>query len=119
MGCAALGSLVLVLIALQTIRASMLADRQTQINSMVNFAGKLVGSFLAYERAGTLTRNEAQAKAKLALSSPAGLRGNNNRLNGVSTVREEDHHPVPRFIRSDAPAIGNHLELASVIICIQ
>lgn len=67
-GCSALGALVLVLVALQTIRSSMLEDRRAQIKLMVTLAGKEVGIFLAQEKAGTLTRAEAQAKAKQALS---------------------------------------------------
>jgi methyl-accepting chemotaxis protein len=67
-GCAALGMLILVLIALHTIRSSMLEDRQAQITMMVSLAGKQAGTYLALEKAGTLTRDEAQAKAKQALS---------------------------------------------------
>ena len=68
-GCATLGALVLVLVALQTIHSTMLEDRQSQIRLMVSFAGKQAASFLAQEKAGTLTRDEAQAKAKQALST--------------------------------------------------
>ncbi len=68
-GCAALGALVLALVALQTIRSTMLEDRQAQIRLTVDFAGKLAASFVAQEKAGTLTRDEAQAKAKQALSA--------------------------------------------------
>ena len=67
--CAAMGALVLALVALQTIRSTMLEDRQAQIRLMVNFAGKQVASFVALEKAGTLSRDEAQAKAKQALST--------------------------------------------------
>jgi methyl-accepting chemotaxis protein len=67
-GCAALGMLILVLIALHTIRSSMLEDRQAQIRQMVTLAGKQAGVYLALEKAGTLTRDEAQAKARQALS---------------------------------------------------
>ena len=59
-GCAALGMLILVLIALHTIRSSMLEDRQAQIKQMVSLAGKQAGVYLALEKAGTLTRDEAQ-----------------------------------------------------------
>jgi len=67
-GFAAVGALVLVLIALQTIRTSMLEDRQAQIRLMVTLASKQVGVYVAQEKAGTLSRDEAQAKAKQALS---------------------------------------------------
>ncbi|MFB0934249.1 MAG: cache domain-containing protein, partial [Propionivibrio sp.] len=67
-GCAALGALILVFISLQTIRSSMLTDRQEQIRSTVNLAAKQVGVYVALEKAGTLSRDEAQAQAKKALS---------------------------------------------------
>ncbi len=67
-GCAALGTLILAFIALQTIRSSMLEDHKGQIAMTVALAGNTVGIYLAEEKAGTLTREEAQAKAKQALS---------------------------------------------------
>ena len=67
-GCATLGSLILVLIALQTIRSTMLEDRQTQIKSTLNLASKQVAVYVALEKAGTLSREEAQARAKQALT---------------------------------------------------
>ena len=67
-GCAALGALILVLIALQTIRSSMLEDHKDQIAMTAALAGNTVSVYLAEEKAGTLTREEAQAKAKQALS---------------------------------------------------
>ena len=67
-GCAALGTVVLVLIALQTMRASMLEDRRAEIRMMANLAGKQAEFFLAMEKAGKMTRAEAQARAKEALS---------------------------------------------------
>ena len=67
-GCAALGAAILVLISLQSIRSTMLEDRQAQIESVVTFAGKLVGVYVAEEKAGRLTRDEAQARARQALS---------------------------------------------------
>ena len=67
-GCAALGALILVFISLQTIRSSMLEDRQAQIRSMVNLAAKQVDVYVALAKAGTLSRDEAQAQAKKAMS---------------------------------------------------
>jgi methyl-accepting chemotaxis protein/methyl-accepting chemotaxis protein-3 (ribose and galactose sensor receptor) len=67
-GCAALGTVVLVLIALHTMRASMLEDRRTEIKMMANLAGKQAEAFLALEKSGKLTRDEAQARARQALS---------------------------------------------------
>jgi methyl-accepting chemotaxis protein len=59
---------VLVLIALQTMRASMFENRRAEIRMMANLAGKQAEAFLALEKAGKLTREEAQARAKQALS---------------------------------------------------
>lgn len=67
--CAALGAVVLAVVALQTIRSTMLEDRQAQIRLTVDFAGKLAASFVAQEKSGKLSREEAQAKAKEALST--------------------------------------------------
>ena len=67
-GCAALGALILVFISLQTIRSSMLAGRQEQIRSTVNLAAKQVDVYVALEKAGTLSREDAQAQAKKAMS---------------------------------------------------
>lgn len=67
-GCAALGTVVLALIALQTMRSSMLDDRRAEIKMMVSLAGKQAETYLSLEKVGTLTRAEAQAKAKQALS---------------------------------------------------
>ncbi|MEI7614448.1 MAG: methyl-accepting chemotaxis protein [Betaproteobacteria bacterium] len=67
-GCATLGSLILVMVALQTIRSAMLEDRQTQIKSSLTLARKQVGVYIAQEKAGKLTRAEAQARAKEALT---------------------------------------------------
>ncbi|QWT44886.1 methyl-accepting chemotaxis protein [Azospira inquinata] len=68
-GGTALGILVLVTLALHTLHDSMLADRQSQILSVVRYGGKLVESFVAQEKAGTLTREEAQRRAIQALGS--------------------------------------------------
>jgi len=70
-GCAALGVVVLVFIALQTVHSSMVADRQEQIRSTINLAAKQVGVYVALEKSGKLSRDEAQVLAKQAI---AGLR---------------------------------------------
>jgi len=67
-GCAALGALILVFVALQTIHASILDERKAQISSMINLAVKQVSVYVALEKAGTLSRDEAQAQAKQAMS---------------------------------------------------
>lgn len=67
-GCAALGTLILAFMALQTIRSSMIADREEQIRATVTLASKQVQAFLAQEKAGALTRDEAQARARQAVS---------------------------------------------------
>lgn len=92
-GCCVLGALVLALLALQTIHSSMLGVRQAQIKLIVSLASKEAEIFLAQEKAGTLTRYEAQAKAKEAISA---LRSGDDYvfvrdLEGMTLV-----HPDPR-----------------------
>ena len=70
-GCAAIGTLILVFVALQNAHSSMLADRQEHIRSTVNLAAKQVGAYVALEKSGKMPREEAQARAKEAV---AGLR---------------------------------------------
>ena len=92
-GFATLGALVLVFIALQSIRSSMLADRQDQIRMTLTLVSKQVGVYVAQKKAGKLSREEAQAKAKEALS---GLRNGDDYV----FVRAMDAtvlvHPDPR-----------------------
>ena len=76
-GCAALGTLLIIVLALQNIRASMLADRHEQINMVLELAKKQVGVFVAEEKAGSLTRDEAQKRARQALR---GLRNGDDYL---------------------------------------
>ena len=76
-GCAALGTLLIIVLALQNIRASMLADRHEQINMVLELANKQVGVFVAEEKAGSLTRDEAQKRARQALR---GLRNGDDYL---------------------------------------
>ena len=66
-GCATLGSLILVLVALQTIRSTMLEDRQAQIKSTLRLASKQTSTYVALEKSGAVSRAEAQALAKRAL----------------------------------------------------
>ncbi|SDG60791.1 methyl-accepting chemotaxis protein [Propionivibrio dicarboxylicus] len=65
-GLAALGTVILVLVALQVLRMTMLEDRRAQIMQTLNLAGKQVDYFVAMEKKGTLSREEAQARAKEA-----------------------------------------------------
>ena len=66
-GCAALGTVLIILLALQNIRSSMLTDRQDQIRMVLSLARKQVGVFIAEEKAGKMTRDEAQTSARNAL----------------------------------------------------
>jgi len=68
-GCAILGTVALVLIALGNLRSTMLEDRKTQISMLTAYAGKIANSYLAEEKAGRLSREEAQKKASEALSA--------------------------------------------------
>ena len=58
-GSAALGAVILVIVALQMFRSSMLEDRQAQIRSMVDLAARQVGVYVALEKGGKLSRDEA------------------------------------------------------------
>lgn len=92
-GCSALGMVVLIIFALQTIYSSMLEDRKAHIKLIVTLAGNQAGIYLAQEKNGTLTRTEAQTKARQALS---GLREGDDfvfvrDMEGVTLV-----HPDPR-----------------------
>ena len=60
-GSAALGAVILVIVALQMFRSSMLEDRQAQIRSVVDLAARQVGVYVALEKSGKLSRDEAQA----------------------------------------------------------
>ena len=92
-GCATLGALILVFISLQTIHATMLNDRQEEIKMMVTLAKKQVDTYIDLEHSGTISREEAQARAKEALS---GLRNGDDYV----FVRAMDAtvlvHPDPR-----------------------
>ena len=58
-GSAALGAVILVIVALQMFRSSMLEDRQAQIRSVVDLAARQVGVYVALEKGGKLSRDEA------------------------------------------------------------
>lgn len=73
--CSTFGVLALVLFALQTIHSSMLEERKAKIKVIVSLASKEAMLFLDQEKAGILTRAEAQALAKQAIS---GLRDGDN-----------------------------------------
>ena len=93
-GCAALGAVVLVVIALQTLRSSMLESRQAEIRSMVDLAARQVGVYVALEKGGKLSRDEAQAQAKLAVS---GLREGDNYVFVRDTAGMMLVHPDSRL----------------------
>ncbi|MEI7613024.1 MAG: methyl-accepting chemotaxis protein [Betaproteobacteria bacterium] len=67
--------LVLILFALQTIHSSLLEDRKAHIKLISKLANNEIEIYLAQEQSGTLTRDEAQAKARKAIS---GLREGEN-----------------------------------------
>ena len=46
-GCAALGTVLIIVLALQNLRSSMLTDRQDQIRMVLSLARKQVGVFIA------------------------------------------------------------------------
>ena len=66
-GFSAFGALVLVLVALQSIHASMLQDRRDEIRTVLTLAAKQVESFQAQQASGKLSQQQAQAQAIEAL----------------------------------------------------
>ena len=67
-GCAAIGTLLLMHFGLRSVYLAMQSDRQDEIRIVTTLAQKQVAVYLAQEKAGKLSREEAQAKAKEALS---------------------------------------------------
>ncbi|MEI7611620.1 MAG: methyl-accepting chemotaxis protein [Betaproteobacteria bacterium] len=98
--CATLGTVVLVLVALQNIRTSMLEDRQTQIKSMLNLVSKQVAVYVALEKAGTLSQSEAQARAKQALS---GLKDGADYIFARDFIGTMLVHPDPKRVGTVDP----------------
>jgi len=94
-GLAALGTLILVLVALQVLRMTMLEDRRAQITQTLNLAGKQVDYFIAMEKNGTLSREEAQARAKEAAF---GLRDGNDYVFVRDMVGTLLVHPDPKRV---------------------
>ncbi|WP_028536918.1 methyl-accepting chemotaxis protein [Paludibacterium yongneupense] len=66
--CAVLGLMLVAGFALSELRATMLADRRAEINTVLELASRQVLYFQSLEREGKLTRQQAQAKAIEALS---------------------------------------------------
>ena len=66
--CAATGVLALIFFALYTMHAALLEDRRNQIKLTVTLAARQVAALVAQEKTGTLTRNDAQARAKEAMT---------------------------------------------------
>ena len=93
-GCAALGAVILVIVALQTFRSSMLEDRQAQIRSVVDLAARQVGVYVALEKSGKLSHDEAQAQARLAMS---GLRAGDDYVFVRDTAGMMLVHPDSRL----------------------
>ena len=93
-GSAALGAVILVIVALQMFRSSMLEDRQAQIRSVVDLAARQVGVYVALEKSGKLSRDEAQAQARLAMS---GLRAGDDYVFVHDTAGMMLVHPDSRL----------------------
>lgn len=92
--CSTLGTLVLLLLNMQSLRNALLHERQDQITTTLNLAAKQVQVYIDLEKLGKLSRAEAQSRAKEAIS---GLRSNDDTyvfvrdLVGTTLV-----HPDPR-----------------------
>lgn len=74
-GVAALGTVLLAAASLMILRNTMLSDRHAQIAQTLTLVVRQMALFVAQEKAGTLTREEAQAQAKWVAS---GLREGDN-----------------------------------------
>lgn len=94
-GLAALGTLILVFVALQVLRMTMLEDRRAQIAQTLNLASWQVDYFIAMEKNGTLSREEAQARAKEAAF---GLRDGNDYIFVRDFVGTLLVHPDPKRV---------------------
>ncbi|CAO3420046.1 bacteriohemerythrin [Azospirillum endophyticum] len=66
---AGLGLVLVAAVSLIGLQAEMMADRQDKTRNVVEVAHSLVAQFEAQERAGTLPRAEAQARARTALKA--------------------------------------------------
>ncbi|MDN0083333.1 methyl-accepting chemotaxis protein [Crenobacter sp. SG2305] len=94
-GTALLGLIVIASLALHTLRNSMMAERRSQIETMLTMAEGVAKHYADLEAAGKLSRDEAQRQAKEALGS---FRAGDNYL----FVRSHDNrllvHPKPERI---------------------
>lgn len=64
-GIAALGTVILVLVALQGIRSSMLEDRNAQISQTLNLVKQLVNVYVVQEKSGKLSYDSDRLEADL------------------------------------------------------
>ena len=75
--CTALGISILSLLALKIMQTSLLGEREASVRLVAELARSQINSYVAQEKNGKLSREEAQAQAKAAL---AGLRKGNDYL---------------------------------------
>ena len=66
-----LGLVIMGIFGLFTTKQAMMAERRAQITMLLDFAHAQLGYFHAQEVAGKMTREEAQARAKEAISARA------------------------------------------------
>ena len=66
---AGVGLVLIAVVSLMGLRAEMMADRRDKTRNVVEIAHSLITHFEARERAGALSRTEAQAGAKAALKA--------------------------------------------------
>ena len=66
--CTALGLLILISSALRILYLGMLEDRRSQIELTVTLATNQINTFIAQEKSGALSREEAQQRAKTTLA---------------------------------------------------
>ncbi|HPT49996.1 MAG TPA: methyl-accepting chemotaxis protein [Accumulibacter sp.] len=75
--CAAVGILLLSLLALKIMHSSLLGEREASVRLIADLARGQIKTYVAQEKNGQLSREEAQAQAKASL---AGLRQGNDYL---------------------------------------
>ena len=90
-----LGLIAVAGFALQTIRATMMEERRTQISSTVRLAAKQIAYFQELEKSGKLTREQAQARAVEAIG---GLRSGDDYVFLRDMEKHVLVHPDPNKV---------------------
>jgi len=92
---AALGLILVAGFALQSMRASMMDERRTQISALVHLVAKQVAYYQSLEQSGKLTRAEAQARA---IEAVGGLRNGDDYVFLRDMEKHLLVHPDPKKV---------------------